>query len=100
LAAIVIGVTLVCLVFYLTRPLIDRNYGGVSCGFRWMFWFIPLWLICLVPAADWLLARRWGRVTAILLLAVSVFSATYATANPWSHPWLWQWGEFAGWWGS
>jgi hypothetical protein len=99
-AAIVIGVTLVCLVFYLTRPMIDRNYGGVSCGFRWMFWFIPLWLICLVPAADRLLASRWGRVTAILLLAVSVFSATYAAANPWSHPWLWQWGEFAGWWGS
>ena len=62
LRRIVIGVTLVCLVFYLTRPMIDRNYGGVSCGFRWMFWFIPLWLICLVPAADRLLASRWGRV--------------------------------------
>jgi hypothetical protein len=99
-AGIVICVTLVCLAFYLMRPMIDRNYGGVSCGFRWMFWFIPLWLICLVPAADQLLACRWGRAAAIILLAVSVFSATYAAANPWTHPWLWQWGEFAGWWGS
>ncbi|MHB8970024.1 MAG: hypothetical protein ACYC3X_10135 [Pirellulaceae bacterium] len=99
-AGIVIGVTLVCLVFYLARPMIDRNYGGVSCGFRWMFWFIPLWLICLVPAADRLLAYRWGRVVALILLAISVFSATYAAANPWTHPWLWQWGEFVGWWGA
>ncbi len=94
----VIAVTAVCLLFYLSRPAMDRNYGGVSCGFRWMFWFIPLWLICLVPAADRLLQRRWGRAVALLLLAISVFSATYSAANPWSHPWLWQWGEFAGWW--
>jgi hypothetical protein len=94
----VIAVTAVCLLFYLTRPAIDRNYGGVSCGFRWMFWFIPLWLICLVPAADRLLQSRWGRAVALLLLAISVFSATYSAANPWSHPWLWQWGEFALWW--
>ncbi|MHB0958952.1 MAG: hypothetical protein ACYC0X_26735 [Pirellulaceae bacterium] len=97
-AVIVIGVTLVCLAFYLTRPLIDRNYGGVSCGFRWMFWFTPLWLICLVPAADRLLARRMGRAAALLLLAISVFSAAFAAANPWTHPWLWQWGALAGWW--
>lgn len=94
----VLAVTAVCLVFYISRPMLDRNYGGVSCGFRWMFWFIPLWLICLVPAADRLLHSRWGRILALLLLAISVFSASYCAANPWSHPWLWQWGEFAGWW--
>lgn len=97
-AAIVLSVTVVCLLFYLSRPPLDRNYGGVSCGFRWMFWCTPLWLICLAPAADWLLARRWGRVVALCLLAVSVFSAACGAANPWSHPWLYQWGAAAGWW--
>lgn len=94
----VIAVTGVCLLFYLSRPALDRNYGGVSCGFRWMFWFIPLWLICLVPAADRLLQTGWGRVIALALLAVSVFSAAYSAANPWSHPWFWQWGNYIGWW--
>ncbi len=37
-------VTIVCLAFYWCRPLIDRNYGGVSSGLRWAFWMIPLWL--------------------------------------------------------
>jgi hypothetical protein len=97
-AALVVSVTVVCLLFYLVQPPLDRNYGGVSCGFRWMFWFIPLWLLCLVPAADVLLTRRAGRVLALLLLAVSVFSAAYSATNPWSHPWLYQWGEYAGWW--
>ncbi len=96
--SMVIAVTAVCLVFYLSRPALDRNYGGVSCGFRWMFWFIPLWLICLVPAADRLLGSKSGRVVALALLAVSVFSASYCAANPWSHPWIWQWGASVGWW--
>ena len=94
----VVAVSLVCLAFYLSRPVADRNYGGVSCGFRWMFWFIPLWLLCLVPAADWLVQRRWGLVLLVILLLVSTFSATYAASNPWSHPWLFDWGTYAGWW--
>ncbi len=32
-AAGILLVTLVCLAFYLARPLADRNYGGVACGF-------------------------------------------------------------------
>ena len=44
------ALTAVGLTFYLSRPMIDRNYGGVSCGFRWMFWLTPLWLLALVPA--------------------------------------------------
>lgn len=98
LAAVIGSVTLVCLAFYLTRPLIDRNYGGVSCGFRWMFWLIPLWLLCMAPAADRILHTRGGRVVALILLAVSIFSASYSWANPWTHPWIWQWGDFLGWW--
>jgi hypothetical protein len=94
----VIVLTVVCLGFYIGRPQIDRNYGGVSCGFRWMFWFTPLWSLCLVPAADRLLRSRTGRIVAVILLAISVFSATYAAANPWSQPWLFDLGSYAGCW--
>ena len=49
-ALMVLTLTLVCVAFYIMRPEKDRNYGGVSCGFRWLFWFTPLWLICMLPA--------------------------------------------------
>jgi hypothetical protein len=98
LGLMVIALTLVCLTFYISRPTIDRNYGGVCCGFRWMFWFIPLWSLCLVPAAERLLRGKIGRAVALLLLLISVFSATYAAANPWSPPWLFDLGTYAGWW--
>jgi len=49
---------LVCLAFYsVGRPTIDRNYGGVTSGFRWMYWFIPIWLLLIVPALDWLAGK-------------------------------------------
>lgn len=51
----------VCVAFYLSRPQIDRNYGGMTSGLRWAFWFAPLWLVLLLPAADWLSQRCWGR---------------------------------------
>ena len=98
LGALVLALTIVCLAFYISRPLFDRNYGGVSCGFRWMFWLIPLWLLGLVPAVNSLMRSTWGVVLALCLLAVSVFSATYAAWNPWSHPWLFHLGTAAGWW--
>ena len=90
-------VTIVCLAFYLLRPLSDRNYGGVSCGFRWMFWCIPLWLLCLVPAADAVSRTQLGRLAAWVLLFVSVVSASYASLDPWSHPWLLEYGAYLGW---
>lgn len=84
----IVTTSLVCFTFYMMRPLEDRNYGGVSCGFRWMFWFTPLWC--------WLLAHglnrvrtRWSRRIAIAALAISIFSATFPWANPWTSPWLW-----------
>lgn len=80
--------TLVCLAFYLTRPLEDRNYGGVAAGFRWCFWLTPLWLLCLLPAADSLAARRSGWIVGVGFLALGVLSACYAFLNPWSHPWI------------
>ncbi len=95
---LVIGLTAICLAFYLSRPEVDRNYGGVSCGFRWMVWFAPLWLIAMVPAVESLLARRGGRALALLLLFVSCLSAAYSFANPWTPPWLFDLGTNAGWW--
>jgi hypothetical protein len=87
-ALLVVLLTLVCLAFYISRPLEDRNYGGVSTGLRWMFWFAPLWLICLLPAADAIADRRLLRWLALLLLFSSVASAAYGWTNPWTHPWF------------
>ena len=58
----VLLLTVVCLAFYLARPLSDRNYGGVASGFRWVFWCTPLWLLTLLPAADALSRSRRGRM--------------------------------------
>lgn len=99
--AIAIGTFLlmaVCLTFYiLLRSQKDRNYGGVCCGFRWMFWFIPMWLLALIPALDKIAGSRFGRAIAVLLLAISVFSASYPMSNPWTSPWLYQYWQSLGW---
>jgi hypothetical protein len=89
LAGFIALLSAVCLTFYLARPEIDRNYGGMASGFRWMFWFAPMWLVALLPAADRLSCCRGGRVFASILLAISVMSASYPTWNPWTHPWIW-----------
>jgi hypothetical protein len=89
LAWLVILTSGVCWTFYVFgRPTEDRNYGGMSSGLRWMFWFTPLWLVVMLPATDWLARRRSGQVVALLLLGFSVLAATYPTWNPWTHPWL------------
>ena len=45
--------SVVCMVFYIgLRPQDDRNYGGMTSGFRWLFWLAPLWLSAMLPAAD------------------------------------------------
>ncbi len=96
-ALFVLVLTAVVLVFYLLRPLEDRNYGGVSCGFRWMFWFAPMWLIALLPAADAMATRRGWRAVAAVLLLISVISASYASLNPWTSPWIYQYWAYLGW---
>ncbi|MHB8900046.1 MAG: hypothetical protein ACYC6Y_14960 [Thermoguttaceae bacterium] len=89
LAGLIAGVTVVCLWFYLfMQPQENRNYGGMTAGLRWAFWFAPLWLVGMVPAADRCSQRRWTRGMAMGLLALSAMSASYPTWNPWSHPWL------------
>lgn len=97
-SAIVIGLamTVAVLAFYLTRTE-NYNYGGVTSGLRWMFWLIPFWLIAIVPVFDALGSRRWFRMLALVLLAVSVFSAFRPIQNPWQHPWLFQLMQQAGW---
>ncbi len=91
------ALTLVCLVFYIAlRPQVDRNYGGMTCGLRWMFWFTPLWLVTMLPAADWMGRTRTRQVLALLLLAMSVFSVSYPTWNPWTQPWLHRWLDYLG----
>jgi len=96
-ALMIAALTLVCLAFYIGRPMIDRNYGGWTSGFRWMFWFTPLWLLALLPAADRMAMRRQWRVVALVLLAISVVSAAYANLNPWTHPWLFNYWSDLGW---
>jgi hypothetical protein len=73
------------------------NYGGWTCGPRWFFWLTPLWLLALLPAADWLSVSRIGRCLAAALLAISVFSAFYPGINPWRHPWVYHAMEESGW---
>lgn len=79
--------TLAVLAFYMTRTA-NYNYGGNTSGLRWMFWLIPFWLICMIPALD-----RWGKgciakVIASACLMVSIYSAFSAVGNPWRQPWL------------
>lgn len=97
LAVLVATLTVVCLVFYLgLRPQVQRNYGGMTSGFRWMFWFTPLWLVVMLPAADRLSRSRMGQSVALVLLTFSVLSASYPTWNPWTHPWIYHWMNYCG----
>jgi hypothetical protein len=97
LAALVALLTVICLVFFIgLRPQVDRSYGGMTSGFRWMFWFAPLWLLVMLPAADRLARSTAGMALATVLLTVSVLSVSYPTWNPWTHPWIYNWLQ---WWG-
>jgi hypothetical protein len=81
-------VTMVCLAFYIFRPkVIDRNYGGMTSGFRWVFWMAPLWLFAMLPALDWMSRRRAARAVVLLLLAFSCLSVAYPW-QPWKQPWI------------
>ena len=87
-AVLVGGISLICIIFYMFRPLNQRNYGGMTSGFRWVFWLTPLWLVSMLPAVDILSKRRWTCGLCLVLLAFSVLSASYPTWNPWTHPWI------------
>jgi hypothetical protein len=88
MAAATLLLSAVVFVFYVFK---SDNYGGVSAGPRWLMWLAPLWLLAMLPVADWLGRRRWGRALAVVLLAFSVLSASYPSWNPWRHPWIYNW---------
>jgi hypothetical protein len=73
------------------------NYGGWTNGPRWLMWLAPLWLVALLPVADYLSRSRWGRAVGVVLLAFSVFSASYSLWNPWRHPWIYDLMYARGW---
>ncbi|MEO1615677.1 MAG: hypothetical protein AAFV88_07520 [Planctomycetota bacterium] len=97
LLATIAAATVVCVAFYVMRPEIDRNYGGVSVCFRWMLWFAPLWLFTMAGPVDWLARRGWSRCLGIVLLAGSAVSMSTALASPWQSPWLYRFWVFLGW---
>jgi hypothetical protein len=94
LTLLVAVVSLVCVGFYLARPLGDRNYGGMTCCFRWVLWLAPLWLVLMLPAADALAGRRSTRGLGLLALALSALSAAYPLWNPWTSPWLMDYWQY------
>jgi hypothetical protein len=79
--------TFVVIGFYLTRPMEDRNYGGVTSGLRWTFWLIPLWYWLAIRGIAGVQSRG-TKALVTLALVISVASATYPWGNPWTSPWL------------
>lgn len=79
-AALTLALTLITFVFYVLRT---DTYGGQTVGPRWFFWLVPLWLLTMLPEADRWAPSRWRRLTAGLLLAISIATASFALANPW-----------------
>lgn len=97
MVAAVLVASAVCTLFYLARPEIDRNYGGVSVCFRWLLWFAPLWLMASAVTLQKIAGARSGRGIATCLLALSVFSMSTALSSPWQSPWLYRFWQFLGW---
>ena len=89
--------SVVCFLFYLNRPLIDRNYGGVSVCFRWLLWFAPLWLLVITPVMAWFETAPLRRGTLYTMLALSVFSMSASLETPWQSPWIYRFLQFLGW---
>lgn len=96
-AWIALGLTLLFFIFYLTRDQGDRNYGGMTCGLRWFFPLIPIWIPFMLPILDKMALSKCGRGFALLLLFFSVMSVFYPIINPWAHPWLYQLMSNWGW---
>ncbi len=94
LAPMTLVMSIAVIAFYLVET---NNYGGWTSGLRWLIWMTTPWLLMLLPAADWLGQRKWSRWLGYAFLAISVFSASFPSGNPWRHPWLYQLMEAQGW---
>jgi hypothetical protein len=94
LAVLALALSIVVVGFYLVK---SDNYGGWTSGLRWLIWLSPLWLLSMLPVADWLENRSWGRGIAYVLLGFSVLSVSYPAWNPWRHPWIYRLMEALGW---
>ncbi|TWU19974.1 hypothetical protein [Allorhodopirellula heiligendammensis] len=97
LAAAILLSSLVCFAFYVARPEIDRNYGGVSVCFRWMLWFTPLWVYAIVTKIDRCGETGRGRLLIVGLMAASIFSVATSLDSPWQNPWLYRFASFLHW---
>ncbi len=93
LAITTLGLTVIVVGFYLFK---SDNYGGMSCGPRWLIWLSPLLLLCTIPALERLNVRKNGRILAYFFLAVGVFSASWPAWSPWKLPWIY---DLLVWWG-
>jgi hypothetical protein len=96
LALLALSVSIVCIAFFIMRPLEDRNYGGMTTGFRWVFFLAPIWIVTMLPAVDATAKSRGWRIFCAVLLAVSALSAAYPR-NPWTLPWLRNFAMYMGW---
>ena len=94
MGALTLMLLIVVIGFYIIRT---GNYGGWTAGPRWLIWLTPFLLLTMLPAADWLAPRRWGRILAYGFLAISVISASYPAWNPWRQPWLYNLMEKLDW---
>ena len=95
-SAMTLVVSLAVFGFYLTRTQ-SYNYGGNTSGPRWLFWLIPLWVLAIPTAADWLARNAGGRLLGAVLLGASAFSVFYPAWNPWRSPWIMQLLEYSDW---
>lgn len=88
--------TLIVFGFYLTKTQ-SYNYGGMTCGLRWMFWLTPLWILAMLPVLDRYSRSFRFRTFCAVCLAITVFSVHWEATNPWRHPWIFVWWEQWGW---
>lgn len=97
-AWLILGVSVVCLGFYLFgMNQRQRNYGGPISAFRQLLWLHPLWLLAALPGFDWAARSTRRQIFVGVLLAWSMVSVTYPTWNPWVQNWIWNLYEYAGW---
>lgn len=97
LAAATLLATVVCFAFYVARPEIDRNYGGVSVCFRWLLWLVPLWMYAIVAELERFCESWAGRIFVTVLIAASIFSVSTSLDSPWQSPWLYRFASFLHW---